>query len=428
MHKTLYRQLRKLRLDEKKFPENIDEWQLFLDRVDTSYTQSDEGMYTLKRSSDIAAAEMEALNEKLSMLASFPEENAGPVMRFSQVGIIEYCNPNGLLVLNHWGFKVNDVLNNRYLTVINKVLSSNTELILEQEIDEIIYSLRIVPIVGCGYVNVYGTDITRLKTIESTLVTARDQAELANVEKSRFLANMSHELRTPMHGILGFVSLCIKLVKNEKITGYLKNIEKSAIRLTDLLNNILDLSKLESGKMEVHFEKANLTELVNHCVEELETLYLEKELNVALGSQQVIEGCLDKALITQVIINLLSNAIRFSPTGGLIDITLKKYEYCLHNENEMVLELVVSDQGPGVPEDELESIFNKFIQSSKTVTKAGGTGLGLSICEEIILVHNGRIWAENNVVYAGAAESNNLLQSGASLHFIIPVNRLTDYE
>lgn len=178
--------------------------------------------------------------------------------------------------MKSWGLNIGDTLNNEVLTLIKKVFLSNTEEAREQSMGNKIYSLRFAPIIQGGYVNIYGTDVTALNNIESDLLQAKNQAELANIEKSCFFANMSHEMRTPMHAILGFSRLSMKKIDDEKTTTYLKNIETSAIRLTGLLNNLLDLSRLEPGKMEVAFENYDLVEICNDCQQELLILSHEK--------------------------------------------------------------------------------------------------------------------------------------------------------
>ena len=252
--------------------------------------------------------------------------------------------------------------------------------------------------------------VVALKEAEIAKVSAED----ANKEKSRFLSNMSHELRTPMHAILSFTNLSLKKTSDEKVRRFLNNINTSAVRLTELLDNLLDLAKLESGKVEINIAKNNLTDVVKQCMVEVDALMNEKNITIEINADDVIEGEFDKNLIVQVIINLLSNAIKFSPANSEIKINLSSSNKMLKGKEKSVLSFSVIDSGIGIPMIELDTVFDKFIQSSKTATKAGGTGLGLPICKEIISYHKGIIWAESPV---GDSDV------GTAFHFMLPAKQ-----
>lgn len=234
-------------------------------------------------------------------------------------------------------------------------------------------------------------EIEERKQIELELLIAKADAEAANKAKSEFLANMSHELRTPLHCILSFASFGIKKHQSaqpEKLLDYFSRIKKSGKVLLALLNNLLDLAKLESKGTTFTFEPTDLHMLIQSVINEFDTMLLEHDLSLRYDSSDFDEKvALDADKIRQVLRNFLNNAIKFSPHGGIIDIDLYRMEGSVR--------VSVRDQGPGIPEDELEAVFDKFVQSSKTKTGAGGTGLGLSICREIIAGHGGRIWVEN---------------------------------
>ena len=239
---------------------------------------------------------------------------------------------------------------------------------------------------------------------------ARDAAENANKAKSEFLANMSHELRTPMHAIISFTYLSLKQIQTipltqtqtDKLHRFLSNIESSSQRLLLLLNDLLDLSKLESGTDKFYFKNNDLYQLSQKISEVFSAEIKEKQLDLILQkpSTPTLAWC-DKNKILQVLNNLIANAIKFSPENKKILISIENTEVILGNRatdtkktNGLLLSL--TDQGSGIPDDELTSVFDKFIQSSKTKSGAGGTGLGLSICQEIVLAHKGKIWAEHN--------------------------------
>jgi signal transduction histidine kinase len=247
----------------------------------------------------------------------------------------------------------------------------------------------------------------RERTAELEL--ARLEAEQANFQKSRFLANMSHELRTPMHAIVNFARLGIKFSDNDKVTHYMDNIVASSHRLTELLNNLLDLSKLEAGKMPVNFAVHNLAETVSQTISELKPLFDEKQMHISFKPNQHIECEYDNRLISQVMVNLLSNANKYSPAKSQVSVVLSQPQ-------PGRIRCCVSDQGIGIPDEEHQHVFDQFIQSSLTMSKAGGTGLGLPISREIISLHHGLIWVES-------PPGDTLV--GSAFYFEIPVSQDT---
>jgi signal transduction histidine kinase len=245
----------------------------------------------------------------------------------------------------------------------------------------------------------------QLEESQRALMDAKEVAEAANRAKSEFLANMSHELRTPLHGILSFAGFGLKRAATAppaKVRDYFQQIDQSGRVLLLLLNDLLDLAKWEAGRMPCEHRRVDLRGLLATVVDEFRSLTAEKHLAIRFDPpDSPIDLLLDPNKIMQVLRNLLSNAVKFSPDGGGI-------EFSLQRDGRFIV-VGVRDHGVGIPDAELETIFDQFVQSSRTKTGAGGTGLGLAICREIVTAHQGRIWAENRPA------------GGAALFFTLPL-------
>lgn len=221
---------------------------------------------------------------------------------------------------------------------------------------------------------------------------AQVHAENANQAKSDFLTNISHELRTPLQAVLNFAlmgSSRIDSLSRDKLVQYFDNINTAGTRLLSLVDDLLDLAKLEAGKMIFEIGKSTLTNLVNEVLSEFGALLEQRSLKIAFSKPEKEEYLMvDQIKIMQVIRNLVANAVKFSEPNDTITIDIK------HHQEFSQLKII--DQGIGIPPDELETVFEKFCQSRRSKTGAGGTGLGLAICKEIVSTHQGEIWAENN--------------------------------
>jgi PAS domain S-box-containing protein len=217
------------------------------------------------------------------------------------------------------------------------------------------------------------------------------ELERANRLKSEFLASMSHELRTPLHTIIGFSELLAEELEgslNEKQQRFVQHIHTDSLHLLELINDVLDISKIEADRLELRPEAFDLRALVAESLASVRSLADAKshKLETALNVPTALEA--DRLRIKQVLVNLLSNAIKFTPEGGRIRLEARV-------QGPFVV-ISVSDTGVGIPPEEHESIFDKFHQVGATTKGVReGTGLGLAITKRLVEQHGGSIWVKS---------------------------------
>ncbi len=235
-------------------------------------------------------------------------------------------------------------------------------------------------------------DITELKRIENQLRQAKNEAEAANQAKSDFIANVSHEIRTPMNAVLGYNQLLYSIVSDPQAQSYISAIEKSSNVLLDLINDILDLSKIEAGRLSLEYGETNIRDIIQD-IEQIFKLQIEqKGLEIRRNIEPSVPELvfLDESRLRQIMLNLLGNAVKFTDQGKVeISIDSAPVE---HNDDEVNLHFMVSDTGIGIESSQLERIFEAFRQQEgQSTRKYGGTGLGLSITKRLIEAMGGKI-------------------------------------
>jgi signal transduction histidine kinase/AmiR/NasT family two-component response regulator len=232
-----------------------------------------------------------------------------------------------------------------------------------------------------------------LRATMDELVEARDAAEAANVLKSHFLANMSHEIRTPLNGVLAMGQIMAMGELDETQRERLAVIRQSGEALLAVLNDILDLSKIEAGRMEIEAVEFDTAELARQLEAVHGPIATKKGLQFEVALDESAQGVRrgDPARVQQILNNLLANAAKFTPAGRIA--------IAFHGEGEdgaSGLKIAVSDTGIGVAADKLPLLFQKFSQvDSSTTRQFGGTGLGLAICRELAQLMGGTVWAES---------------------------------
>jgi signal transduction histidine kinase/ActR/RegA family two-component response regulator len=250
-------------------------------------------------------------------------------------------------------------------------------------------------------------NIQDLKNAEENLIKERDRAEASEKVKQLFLANMSHEIRTPMNAILGFARILEEAITDKELQGYTQVIIKSGDDLLVILNDILDFSRIEAGKVNFEQEPFSVRGTVEAIVTMMESKAESKNLKLTAGVDAQIPQMLigDSVRLSQILLNLVSNAIKFSDDGD-INISVTAAD---QNEQNIIVDFIIKDTGIGIPLEKQDKIFESFEQATTdTVRKFGGTGLGLSIAKQLVEMQDGKIFVKSEP------------GKGAEFHFRLP--------
>jgi len=372
----------------------------------TKWSESDTSLATLFASTLSGVFEREAMGRKTSVV-----ENS-PIMIFysDAKGNLVYANPAASAVtgytsaeLKTGGFNLilgesdlRDVKNLYIPQTFKKGMIKHETVIICKDGQRRLLEVTSFIVEG-GMIAAICMDLTETRALETELIKAKDNAEQASRAKSDFLSNMSHEMRTPMNAIIGMTSIAKKAENNERKDYALNKVEESSKHLLGIINDVLDMSKIEANKFELTPVEFDLRSLLQKAVSFVRLRMEEKQHRFSMNVENNVPLFYigDDQRLTQVITNLLSNAAKFTPEDGEIGVKVS-----MAGEKDGICELCfeVSDSGIGISPEQQEKIFNIFEQAeSGTTRKYGGTGLGLAISKRIVELMGGQISIDSDL-------------------------------
>lgn len=393
-----------------------DKWWGFIGFAENRYVKEwkEPEIKVLRNAADIigAAIERQQMEAEFNMLVLAVEHSPASIIITDVNGNIQYANPKFTFLT---GYTMKEVIGKNasilksgthspeyYKEMWDAILSGkewNGEFHNRKKNGDLYWEFEsISPIMTKGKITHFigiKEDITERKEYEKHLTEAKEMAESANRAKSEFLANMSHEIRTPMNSILGMAELLQASTLSPDHQEYASAICNSSKMLLSLINDILDMSKIEAGKIELHHEAVDILETIEDVAHLNSMAASEKGLRLILsfdvGTPRYVIG--DAVRIRQVLINLTGNAVKFTDKG---EVVIKAT--CIERTLEYArIRIDVIDSGPGIPKESHDHIFEKFTQVDASITRRyGGTGLGLPICKKLMEIMNGEIGLESS--------------------------------
>lgn len=336
--------------------------------------------------------EYKLIERQVAQIAKFPAENPNPVLRIADDGTILYANKASQPMLSLWDRVTGQKLPEEIYQFTRQVKASGTDDCVDVQCKDQIFSIVIASIPEEDYVNLYARDITDVKLVEMELIRANKVLQEHDRLKSEFVSTVSHELRTPLCIFKNIVSNAMAGVMGKvshKLFESLKMADTSIDRLSRIVADFLDISKIESGMITLNFTDMPVQDVIEEVVESLRALSAAKSIELKSDMPKTaINVMLDHDRVIQVLTNLIGNAIKFIPVNSTIEVALTD---CGES-----VQIAVRDNGPGLNQEEAAKIFDRFVQV-QVLTGPGehGTGLGLTIAKELVEMHNGSMWVES---------------------------------
>lgn len=286
-------------------------------------------------------------------------------------------------------------IQNLFARAVKEHIAYDTELVITSVHGEDIWvrTMGIPDLTGGECTRVYGLfqDITDKKHMMLSLVHAKEEAETANIAKSQFLSQMSHELRTPLNAILGFAQILQDSTSlNQEEMADVGEIYKAGLHLLNLINEVLDLSAVESGRLNFAYESVNIRDIVESCCQLLEPFALKHSIQMDYAIDETLAVKVDKSRFKQILLNLLSNAVKYNKDGGQIRIST-------HPAEQDMLRVRIEDTGTGLNVEQLRQLFKPFNRLGKEKEGIEGTGIGLALSKSLTELMGGKIGAESRL-------------------------------
>lgn len=353
------------------------------------FDQNNQNLGTLGIMSDVTEAKLnkDQLEQrvaqqvtKIEELARVPAENPSPVFRFGKEANLLYANKKAEEVLNLLGCSLDNCRVQQWQGIIARVLENQEGKILEQEIGDQVYSFNFVPVIEHDYVNVYGRDVT--------------QERKAIAMKTEFISMASHQLRTPLTALRWTAKKLLGKYKeglNQKQLETVETIYKSTVNMNDLVDDLLSISRIETGNIDISPTKVDLCQVAQEAITELEPLAELKNIRLMKNLNHCPEIESDESLLRQIVTNLVSNAIKYTPDGGQVEIIIEPDD---QDKNSILLK--VSDSGIGIPVEYQDQIFERFFRAPNALhLNKQGTGLGLPMIKMMVERLGGKVRFES---------------------------------